>query len=68
MVPGEHRSWKTFPRYPLSNVLDVSEITLSDPLEDSDWMDQFVGKVPEWIYILSDSMQKAENMALLGID
>jgi len=70
MVPGEDIAWKTFPRYPLSNILDVAEITLSDPLEDTDWMDQFTGqnKVPEWITMLSDSTQKVETMALLGID
>ena len=48
MVPGEDIAWKTFLRYPLSNIPDVADITLSDPLEDTDWMDSFIGKVPEW--------------------
>ena len=65
MVPGRDKAWKTFPRYPLSNILDVEEITLSDPLEDTDWMDQFIGKVPEWITMLSDSTQKAEEVEVL---
>jgi len=67
MIRGENKAWKTFPRYPLSNILDVAEIRLSDPLEDTDWMDQFTGKVPGWIAMLSDSTQKAETMSLLGI-
>ena len=67
MVPGEGIAWKTFPRYPLSNILDVADITLSDPLEDTDWMDSFIGKVPEWITMISDPEEKAQMMAMLGI-
>jgi len=68
MVPGEDSPWKTFPRYPLSNILDVAEITLSDPLEDTDWMDPFIGKIPEWINIISDPEEKAQTMVLFGIN
>ena len=68
MVPGENVEWKTFPRYPLSNIIDVAEITLSDPLEDTDWMDPFIGKIPEWISMISDPEEKAQTMALFGIN
>ena len=29
MIRGGNKAWKTFPRYPLSNILDVAEIRLS---------------------------------------
>ena len=67
-VPGENITWETFPRYPLSNILDISEITLSDPLEDTDWMDQFIGNIPEWIVMLPDDEQRKNTMELLNID
>jgi len=66
-IPDENITWKTFPRYPLANVIDVSSVTLSDKIEDTDWMDQFIGKVPEWISLLPDSTQRKETMKLLGI-
>ncbi|UCD39226.1 MAG: adenylate/guanylate cyclase domain-containing protein [Fidelibacterota bacterium] len=39
-LPGEE-PWKTFDRYPLSNVLDDAEFDLDPIEEDSDWMDLF---------------------------
>ncbi|UCH09336.1 MAG: CHASE2 domain-containing protein, partial [Fidelibacterota bacterium] len=39
-LPGEE-SWKTYDRYPLSNVLDDAEFDLNPIEEDSDWMDLF---------------------------
>ena len=66
MVPGENRPWKTFPRYPLSNILDVAEITLSDPLEDTDWMDQFLpGVIPDYILAMEDPEQRQMIMDLM---
>tara|TARA_Y100000590_G_scaffold159609_1_gene183135 strand:+ start:140 stop:2641 length:2502 start_codon:yes stop_codon:yes gene_type:complete len=67
VIPNENITWKTFPRYPLANIIDVSSITLSDELEDTDWMDQFIGGVPEWISLLPDSKKRKETMKLLGI-
>ena len=68
MVPGEAMAWKTFPRYPLSNIIDVSDITLNDFEEDMDWMDPFIGIVPEWISMISDPEEKAQTMELMGIN
>ncbi|MCK4578398.1 MAG: CHASE2 domain-containing protein [Candidatus Marinimicrobia bacterium] len=39
-IPGEP-AWKTYDRYPLSNVLDDAEFDLRYMEEDSDWMDFF---------------------------
>ena len=39
-LPGEE-AWKTFDRFPLSNVLDDDEFDLRYIEEDSDWMDLF---------------------------
>ncbi|MCH7528494.1 MAG: CHASE2 domain-containing protein, partial [Candidatus Marinimicrobia bacterium] len=39
-LPG-HPAWKTFDRYPLSNIVDDAEFDLRYIEEDTDWMDLF---------------------------
>ena len=34
--------WATFPKYSLAYIIDTDEITLRDPMEDLDWMSQFL--------------------------
>ncbi len=60
--------WGTFPHYSLAYIIDTEEITLRDPMEDIDWMDQFLpGKVPEWIEAIEDSAEREEMMEVMGL-
>ena len=36
--------YNTFPRYPLSNVIDNYDYQLKDSLEDNDWIDMYINK------------------------
>ncbi|HIA80038.1 MAG TPA: CHASE2 domain-containing protein, partial [Candidatus Marinimicrobia bacterium] len=41
--------WGTFPRFSVAHVIDTEDIDLRDPVEDVDWMTQFLpGEIPEW--------------------
>jgi len=65
---GEGEAWKTFNRYPLSNVVDVADVDLNDFDEDTDWMSQFLpGEVPQWLEEIDDPEMRAELMEELGI-
>ena len=66
-MPGNQgvRSWGTFPRYSLTQVIDTKEFELS---EDIDWMSQFLpGEIPDWIIEIEDDKEKKEMMELMGI-
>ena len=40
-------AWGTFPKYSLAYVIDTEDVTLRDPIEDIDWMSQFLpGEIP----------------------
>ncbi|MDP6396151.1 MAG: CHASE2 domain-containing protein [Candidatus Marinimicrobia bacterium] len=65
---GENEAWKTFNRYPLSNVVDVEEVDLSDFDEDTDWMSQFLpGEIPQWLKEIEDPETKTQLMEELGL-
>lgn len=65
---GEGEAWKTFNRYPLSNVVDIGNVELRDPDEDIDWMSQFLpGEVPAWVEEIDDPDTRAELMVQLGL-
>ena len=65
---GENEAWKTFNRYPLSNVVDVEEVDLNDFDEDTDWMSQFLpGEIPQWLKEIEDPETKAQLMEELGL-
>lgn len=60
--------WGTFPRFSLAHIIDTEEIELSDPLEDVDWMTQFLpGEIPEWIEAIEDSVDRAETIESMGL-
>ncbi|NQT98283.1 MAG: adenylate/guanylate cyclase domain-containing protein [Candidatus Marinimicrobia bacterium] len=60
--------WGTFSHYSLAYIIDTEEITLRDPMEDIDWMDQFLpGKTPEWIEAIEDPVERQEMMEVMGI-
>lgn len=61
-------AWGTFPRYSLAYIIDTEDITLRDPAEDLDWMDQFLpGQIPEWIQAIEDADEKQEMMEMMGL-
>ncbi|HIA85058.1 MAG TPA: CHASE2 domain-containing protein, partial [Candidatus Marinimicrobia bacterium] len=61
-------AWGTFPKYSLSYVIDTEDVTLRDPVEDLDWMSQFLpGEMPEWIQAIEDPQEQKEMMDALGI-
>ena len=60
--------WGTFPRISLAKVVDTKDIDLKNPLEDVDWMTQFLpGEIPEWIKAIEDPADKAATIEALGI-
>jgi len=65
----ENEAWKTFNRYPLSNVIDVFDVDLTDIDEDTDWMENFLpGETPQWILDIDDPLiDKYQLMSELGI-
>ncbi len=65
---GENEAWKTFNRYPLSNVVDVADVDLNDFDEDTDWMSQFLpGEIPQWLEEIEDPGERQVLMEELGI-
>jgi len=68
--PGEKDlpAWGTFPKYSLAYVIDTEDVTLRDPIEDLDWMSQFLpGEIPEWIQAIEDSLERSEMMDAMGL-
>ena len=60
--------WATFPKYSLAYIIDTDEVTLRDPMEDLDWMSQFIpGEVPDWIEAIEDKKERREMMDAMGI-
>lgn len=60
--------WGTYPHYSLAYIIDTEEITLRDPMEDIDWMDQFLpGKMPEWIMEIEDPVERQELIERMGL-
>ena len=62
---GGEDPWKTFNRYPLSNVIDDMEIDLKDIEEDSDWMEFFMEDSPMF-GLLGESPFK-NKIVLVGV-
>ena len=68
--PGEKDlpAWGTYPKYSLAYVIDTEDVTLRDPMEDLDWMSQFLpGEIPEWIQAIEDPQERSEMMDVMGI-
>ncbi|MFB0515221.1 MAG: CHASE2 domain-containing protein [Candidatus Neomarinimicrobiota bacterium] len=63
-LPGEE-PWKTFDRYPLSNVLDDAEFELKYIEEDSDWMDFF--KLDNDLYGIVGESPFLDKIVLIGV-
>ena len=60
--------WGTFPRFSVAHVIDTEDIDLKDPMEDVDWMTQFLpGEIPEWIMAIEDPIDRAATMEALGL-
>ena len=60
--------WGTFPRFSVAHVIDTEDVDLQNPLEDVDWMTQFIpGEIPEWINAIEDPIDRAATMEALGI-
>ena len=61
-------AWATFPKYSLAYIIDTDDVTLRDPMEDFDWMSQFLpGEVPEWILAIENDAERQEMMEAMGI-
>lgn len=60
--------WETFPVFSLSKILDTRELTLRDPIEDVDWMEQYVSnELPDWILAIEDSLQRQRVIVSMGL-
>ena len=60
--------WATFPKYSLAYIIDTDEVTLRDPMEDLDWMSQFLpGEIPEWISAIEDENERKEMLEVMGV-
>ncbi|MFQ6675733.1 MAG: CHASE2 domain-containing protein [Fidelibacterota bacterium] len=57
--------WKTFNRYPLSSVIDVMDVDLKNPDEDSDWMEYFMLDSP-FYGLLGESPFK-DKIVMVGV-
>ncbi len=56
------------PKFQLAQIIDTEDVTLSDPMEDLDWMGQFIpGEIPEWIDAIEDLGDRQQTMEALGI-
>ena len=56
------------PKFQLAQIIDTEDVTLSDPMEDLDWMSQFLpSEIPEWITAIEDETDRKEMMALMGV-
>ena len=61
-------AWGTFPKFSLAYVIDTEDVILRDPMEDLDWMSQFLpGETPEWIKAIEDPNERQEMMEAMGI-
>ena len=64
----DYPAWGTFPRYSLAYVIDTEDIDLRDPMEDIDWMSQFIpGELPDWIQAIEDPAERQEMMDVMGL-
>ena len=63
-LPGEG-AWKTYDRFPLSNVLDDAEFDLRNIEEDSDWMDFF--KLDGDLYGIVGESPFLDKIVLIGV-
>ena len=64
----DYPAWGTFPRYSLAYVIDTEDVDLRDPLEDIDWMSQFLpGQIPEWIEAIENPDERQEMMEIMGV-
>ena len=64
----KNQTFKTFNRYPLSNIIDNADYNLEPMMEDTDWMDQFLpGVIPDYILAIEDINQRKMMMDMLGI-
>ena len=66
-IPGGKnlKPWGTFPRFPLSQILDTQDYDLP---EDLDWMSQFIpGEMPNWILSIEDEAERKDMMAMMGL-
>ena len=60
--------WGTFPKFSLAYVIDTKDVTLRDPIEDIDWMSQFLpGEIPEWIKNIEDPIERNQMMDIMDI-
>ncbi|MCH8070048.1 MAG: CHASE2 domain-containing protein, partial [Candidatus Marinimicrobia bacterium] len=62
---GEYEAWKTFNRYPLSNVVDVMDVDLNDFDEDSDWMEYFMEGSP--MYGMIGESPFKDKIVMIGV-
>ena len=54
--------------YFLPHIIDTEDIDLRDPMEDIDWMTQFLPQeIPEWIMAIEDSVDQATTIKALGL-
>ena len=61
-------AWGTFPKFSLAYVIDTEDVTLRDPVEDIDWMSQFLpGEIPEWIQAIENPKERKDMMDAMGI-
>ena len=61
-------AWATFPKYSLAYIIDTDDVTLRDPMEDLDWMSQFLpGEIPDWINAIEDVQERQEMMDVMGV-
>ncbi|NQV38405.1 MAG: adenylate/guanylate cyclase domain-containing protein [Candidatus Marinimicrobia bacterium] len=69
-IPSEEYfpPWSTFSRYSLAYIIDTDLVTLNNPEEDIDWMNQFIpGEIPDWIQAIDDPVERTEMMAIMGL-
>ncbi len=72
VTPSQEYSspWGTFPRYSLAYIIDTRDITLRDPREDLDWMEQFLPKTtPQWLESILDDEERemvSKSMGIVG--
>ena len=60
--------WGTYPRFSVAHVIDTEDIDLKDPMEDVDWMAQFIpGELPDWIKAIENPVDRSATMEALGI-
>lgn len=56
------------PKFQLAQIMDTEDVTLSDPMEDLDWMSQFLpGEIPEWIKAIENPQERQDMMDAMGI-